>query len=300
MFWGTYLSSLASRISGPIYFVPLYAVVCIFAAVAIDHWWVRRRATAVVVLGVLAVATLPGAVTRFTVNQEISAEQEAWRASVDDLDEPALVFVADTGTYLLYANPFSSNAPDLDGAILYAAAGSPAMLDLIARQRERTPYLQEGSVSAHQFGPREDPYDLDVSVHPIDVVAGMDLELQIELTAPTGTESVDVRVATGVDSIAREVHVTSGSAPIVVALGGDGLEVGERGTVIVQADFRDAAGSTTSVRRVTPYRRASDHTIELLTPFVAERYEEIHDDTFQWRHVLALSDLTVTATRSAG
>ena len=43
VFWGTYLSSLASRISGPIYLVPLYGVVCILAAVAIDHWWNRSR-----------------------------------------------------------------------------------------------------------------------------------------------------------------------------------------------------------------------------------------------------------------
>ena len=65
VFWGTYLSSLASRISGPIYLVPLYGVVCILAAVAIDHWWTDSARLALGVLAVLAVATVPGAVTRF-------------------------------------------------------------------------------------------------------------------------------------------------------------------------------------------------------------------------------------------
>src|SRR5690606_29624373 len=32
VFWGTHLSSFASRVSGPIYFVPLYASVCTLAA----------------------------------------------------------------------------------------------------------------------------------------------------------------------------------------------------------------------------------------------------------------------------
>ena len=83
VFWGTYLSSLASRISGPIYLVPLYGVVCILAAAAIDHWWNHSGARSPsAVLAVLAVTTVPGAVTRFDVNREISEQQEPWRESV--------------------------------------------------------------------------------------------------------------------------------------------------------------------------------------------------------------------------
>ncbi len=202
VFWGTYLSSLASRISGPIYLVPLYGVVCILAAVAIDHWWNRSARLALGVLAVLAVTTVPGAVTRFEVNREISEQQEPWRDSVRDVTSPSLVFVADTGAYLLYANPFSSNGPDLDGDVLYAIAGSSRMLDLIAEQPERTPYLQQGSIPSPELGPREDPYELDVRLAPIEVERAEALVLNIAVTPPPNTEVVEVEV----DTVSRQGH----------------------------------------------------------------------------------------------
>src|SRR5690606_4631663 len=66
-FWGTYLSSLASRISGPIYLVPLYAPVCILTAASLVRWWDERRRLAWVVAALLVVATVPAAWDRFAL-----------------------------------------------------------------------------------------------------------------------------------------------------------------------------------------------------------------------------------------
>ena len=295
VFWGTYLSSLASRISGPIYLVPLYGVICILAGAAIDRWWDQRRAKAIGVLVALGIATLPGAITRFDVNREISRRQEPWRESVAQLPTPAIVFVADTGTYLLYSNPFSTNGPDLDGDILYAAAaGDPGMLDLIAAEPDRTPYLQEGSIAAPELGPREDPYDLVVTVRPIEVESAEAFELHITLDPPEGARSAQVRVHTGVDASTQELDLGTAPEQLVVRLGGDdGLAVADRGLVTVRASFVEADGTTTSGRRQTPYRHTSASTLELLTPFVAQRYELLRDDRFEWRHVPALTELAI-------
>jgi hypothetical protein len=201
--------------------------------------------------------------------------------------------VVDTGGYLLYANPFSTNGPDLDGDLLYAAAGDPSALDLIAAHPDRAPYLQEGSVPAPELGPREDPYELDVDLVPIEVVAGEGVELTLALQPPPGVESAKVRVDTGADSMRAPIELATGAAPIV--LGEGGLDVAESGVLTVQIDFARADGSTVSVRRSSPYRQTSDGTIELLTPFVAERYEQLDEDSFEWRHLPAMTELMIQA-----
>jgi hypothetical protein len=304
VFWGTHLSSVASRISGPIYLVPLYAVIAILAAVAIDHWWSRRPAGAVAVLVVLAVATVPGAVTRFGVNREISEQQEAWRESVQDLPAGSLVFVDDTGRYLLFTNPFSSNGPGLDGDVLYATSGTPSMLDLIAERPERTPYLQEASVAAPELGPREDPHDLAVTLTPIEVERGEALVLSIAVSPLPGVDSIDVVVDTGVERRETTIDAADVSLPIRVVVGGGGhgsLIAGERGEITVTARY-DTGGDAAPpppVRRVTPYR-LDGTVLKLVTPWVAQRYEEIEEDDFQWRHVAVLPELSIEVSAPTG
>ena len=301
VFWGTYLSSLASRISGPIYLVPLYAVICILAAAAIDHWWTARRAAALAVVATLAVATIPGAITRFDVNREISERQAPWREGLDDLTSPSLVFVADTGSYLLFTNPFSSNGPELDGDVLYAAAGSPSTLDLIAEQPERTPYLQQGSIASPELGPREDPYELEVSMTPLEVERAEALELRIVVSPPSGTELVEVVADTIVDSMRQEIQVGTGPVRTRVVLGGDGLAVGDRGQVTVTVRFRNHRGDATgtTVRRITPYR-SDGALLELLSPLAAQRFERLDEDHQQWRHVSSLPELDIEVTEAEG
>ena len=297
VFWGTYLSSLAARISGPIYLIPLYALVCILAAAALDRWWDDRRPLAWAVLGVLVVATLPGAVSRFAINREISLEQDPWRQSVEDLPDGSLVFVVDTGSYLLYSNPFSSNGPALDDDVLYASAGSPSMLDLIAERPDRVPYLQEGSIPAPELGPREDPYDLDVTVTPIEVERGEALELEITLAPPPGSGPLELVVDTGADTLRTTVDAAT-TAPLRVVLGDGGpgsLRVDDRGEVTVTATPTEAGDGRAPVRRITPYRHA-DGELELLTPWTAQRREQLDEDTAEWRHVPAADDLLVEVT----
>jgi hypothetical protein len=304
VFWGTYLSSLAARISGPIYLVPLYGVVCMLAASAIDHWWDRRRGIALGVLAVLAVGTIPGAVTRFDVNREISEQQVPWTTSVVDLPGPSLVFVADTGSYLLYANPFSSNGPDLDDQVLYASAGSSRMLDLIADQPARDPYLQQASVPSQELGPREDPYPLGVRLVPIEVVRGAALQVEIAIRPPRGTEVVELTVDTGADRRRETLTVDDVELRARVVLGGEGegaLAMGDRGRVTVTARFADVDDelSGTPVRRVTPYRTVGSD-LEVVSPVEAQRFERLGARSREWRFVTDASELTLAVTSPAG
>ncbi|MGH9085969.1 MAG: hypothetical protein ACRDYW_10985 [Acidimicrobiales bacterium] len=302
-FWGTHLSSLASRISGPIYLIPLYASVCILAAVALDHWWSRSRLQQLAIVAVLVVTTLPGAITRFDVNRDISQAQTAWRTSVADLAGPAIVFVADTSTYLLYTNPFSSNPPDLDGEILYAVAGSPAMLDLIAEQPDRVPYLQQGSIASPELGPREDPYDLDVALLPVVVHRGPDLTLSVTVSPPPGTSHVAITVTTGAATSQRTLDA-SGSVTLELRLGHDGgtkatspLGVLARGTVAVAVGFGDTpaeAEGAPTVQQLIPYRVAGQ-ALEMVLPAAAQRLTLV-DDELEWRHVPVLAELQVAVS----
>ena len=299
-FWGTYLSSLASRISGPIYLIPLYSSICILAAVALDHWWARGRPRQVAAVAVLALATLPGAITRFEVNRDISRAQTPWRTSVADLAGPAIVFVADTSEYLLYANPFSSNPPDLDADILYAVAGSPAMLDLIAEHPDRAPYLQQGSIASPELGPREDPYDLDVAILPVVVHRGRGLDLSVTVDPPAGTSHVAITVSTGAATDQRTVDA-GGTVTLDLRLGEEGgtdaaaaLDLLARGTVAVTVGYGNSpadAERAPSVRQLIPYRVAGG-AVELLLPAAAQRLTLV-DDELEWRHVPAVPDLQV-------
>ncbi|MGH9275686.1 MAG: hypothetical protein ACRDZU_13645, partial [Acidimicrobiales bacterium] len=214
VFWGNYLSSLASRISGPIYFVPLYVPICLLIATVVLRWWADHRRLAVGLLAALVVGTVPAAVSRFDVNRDISVRQEPWRTSVADIEGPALVFVANTSPYLLYLNPFASNGPDLDDRILYAADAGPLMLDLIADMPERTPYLQRGSVASQEVGPREDPYDLRVEVTPIEVRRADQLTLDVTINPSPQAAYASVRIQTGATDVTHTRRFTDPSGTI--------------------------------------------------------------------------------------
>jgi 4-amino-4-deoxy-L-arabinose transferase-like glycosyltransferase len=300
VFWGTYLSSLASRISGPIYFVPLYAPICLLIAAALVRWWADRRRLAAVAVVALAFATVPAAVSRFDVNRDISVRQEPWRTSAEDIDGQALIFVVDTAPYLLFLNPFASNGPELDDRILYAADAGPAMLDLIAAMPDRTPYLQQGSVASQELGPREDPYDLRVDVQPIRVHRGATLTLTTTIVPPDDASYASVRIQTGGTDLRFTRQLTGPARGLVeqhvLALDGiDGaLPVGERGAVTVTVGF----GSTARAARAAPrlrqqlQYRVADGAIEALLPASAYRYERVGDDR-QWRHAIGFTELQV-------
>lgn len=302
VFWGTHLSSLASRISGPIYFVPLYAPICLLAASVLVRWWAARRRLAHGLLVALLVGTVPAAVTRFDVNRDISVQQRPWRESVEAIEGRAIVFVADTAPYLLFLNPFSANSPDLDGRILYAADGSPDMLDLIAEQPDRKPYLQQGTVAAPDTGPREDPADLDVTITPVDVRSGRTLTLTAAINPPGGASVVHVDVSTGIASHSQTIGVEQGSGPATLRLTlaapgaiGD-LATDGRGKVSVTVGWgaTDVAAARQLVREEIVYRVAGGK-LEVLLPSAKMRSER-HDDTRPWRRTPVLDELRVDLT----
>lgn len=317
VFWGTHLSSLASRISGPIYFIPLYAPICLLIASAVMTWWGQRRTWALGLVVALVVATVPAAISRFDVNRDISVRQEPWGTSVESIDGPAIVFVADSAPYLLFANPFSSNGPHLDDRVLYAADGTPAMLDLIAEMPGRTPYLQQATIAAQDLGPREDPYDLDVLLTPVEVRRGPRLSLSWSIAPPPDVEFTHVTISTGAATHTythtqppnlrcdgavraqnqRKFEGVDGCALPLMAPGavGPGLHLLDRGTLTVTVGFgRTAtdAARTPAVRQSLVYR-VVDGQLEVLLPSAKHRYEEIARNDFQWRRTAALAELQI-------
>ena len=296
VFWGNWLSSLAARISGPIYFIPLFAPICILIATALLAAWQHRRAVGIGVLAALVIGTVPAAISRFAVNRDISERQAPWRTSVEDLDGRAIVFVADTAPYLLFLNPFSSNGPDLDDRILYAADRDPAMLDLIAEQPDRTAYLQLGSVAAAEVGPREDSYDLDVELLPVTVERGRSLSLAIEM-APRRRDDVVVVIVEG-DGF-REEHEARADAGTEVRVDVPITDLAPRGHLSVIVGYGaelDDARAAPALRHELEYRIV-DGEIEVLLPSAAYRNTLVGGE-LQWRRTPSLPELTVAVIAS--
>jgi hypothetical protein len=144
-FWGNLLSGRAATLSGPIYYIPLYAPACVFAAASLIALWERRRALAVVTLVVLLGFTMGHLVSRVVPNHRISEAQVPWKHATRSLHEYSLVFVEYSGRYLMHLNPYSRNPHHLNDPILFATDHYGADLDLIAAYPNRVPYLQRTS-----------------------------------------------------------------------------------------------------------------------------------------------------------
>ena len=231
-FWGTYLSSLASRISGPIYLVPLYAPVCILVAALLVEWRAHRPRWAAGLAVLLVVATIPAAWDRFSLNRVISPSQAPWHDSLDAVEDPSLVLVADS-TYVIYANPFGANPPDLSGPRLFAVPEGPEVLALIAEHPERALYLQAADVPAQELGPREDPIDVDVVVSPARVISAPAVTLRPSLQLPSDRE-VTVTVTTGADERSWSGRPDELPEQLVVVTDPKGLEAGLPSDVLLR------------------------------------------------------------------
>ncbi|MFZ6002485.1 MAG: hypothetical protein ACOYXM_01000 [Actinomycetota bacterium] len=288
IFWGNHLSSMAARISGPIYLIPLYAPICLLMASVLVDLWSRRRVAALALIAALVVATVPAVITRFQVNHEISTEQAAWRDSVEGIDGEALVFVADTAPYLLYVNPFSSNGPDLDDRILYASDSGPEMLDLIADMPNRQPFLQQGSVAAQDIGPRESPPALDVSLRSIEVRRAPNLTLSIRVSGLPTTSQSRLVLTSGAETHVLDLARRDGvvEVDLVKLERSDGLLVADRGTITITLEAGDLRARLDLVYRVV------DSEMEVLLPAASYRFvavEHGHD----WRRTTSLDELQV-------
>lgn len=289
-FWGTYLSSLASRISGPIYLVPLYAPVCILVAALLVEWRARRPRWAAGLAVLLVIATVPAAWDRFTLNRDISRSQAPWRDSLAAVEDPSIVLVADS-TYVLYANPFGANRPDLSGPRLFAVPEGPEVLELIARHPDRAVYLQAATVAAPELGPREDPVRFDVEVSPATVARGEDLALVPALRLPEGSV-----VTLSVDAGAGALSWTGAPSelPDRIRLGDgepEGLRLEPQGTIELTLAWGPAGPPPTPGLRATLLYRQVDGVVEVLTPALWHRWGAPTGTEAEWRHTRPPSEV---------
>lgn len=305
-FWGTNVSSLTSRISGPIYFVPMYAPLCIFIAVVIGDA-VRLRRTAGILLAVVLVAAgLPTAINRIVTNHRISEAQEPWRDASDAVaarPDDSLVFVADSGPYLMFLNPYSANAPDLDGHVVWATDRGGENIDLIERMSDRAAFRMQASFRGDELGPDEHPKRPEVNLLPLDVVTADEFEVRATVTNPTDSPIVVATIWIDGTVVQRTLsessrrgqrHELVWSLTLDAASDSGSRLVLDHGTVAIGAGFGDSlAAAAPTVRQEVPYRLA-DESVSLLLPARAERLVDIGGPILRWRPTIELPEVVLS------
>jgi hypothetical protein len=283
-FWGTSLSAGFADVSGPFYFFPLYAPLCILLATAVLAAWRWRRVAGVALCFALAVSTLPYLIGQVRANHRISEAQEPWRDATRPIRNDALVFVADAGDYLLFLDPYSRNSPDLDGRIVYAVDRGPENLDLIAAHTDRQPYLELTSDPrwSDPVNHRDAPFPR-VSLVPLRVLGGRSFELRVRVTSPRGQPAVVAYLQVGAQTVDRRVLATD-------ATGGETFEttwtlapagspeaaggavpladrIGNISVGFASADTPDAAVAGRHVQEIFSYRLDDDRSrVNVLYP----------------------------------
>jgi hypothetical protein len=295
-FWGMQVSSLAARISGPIYFVPLYAPLSIFMATVIVTAWRHRRGAGVALLVVLVAATVPFAWNRLGKNQDISQAQLPWKHATDGVDGRALVFINDSGPYLLFTNPFSENDAELDDRVLYATTrGTSDDLSLVAKYPDRVPYREVASYRGDELGPRERPNTPDVALTPLTVRRGPTMTFDVRATNPQGapvvTWFVDVDQRNVTRVLARNSTVGASYTEDFVVRA---ATLPRRGRIIIGVGYGQTiaqAHANRSVRQLFPYR-VRNGEIELLAPGVKNVKADV-GGKLKWRPVPSSAALDV-------
>lgn len=281
-FWGMHVSAATTTLSGPIYFIPLFAPLVVLIATVIVTWWRERRMVGVTVLAVLTLVTVPFAINRIDVNRHISESQTPWRDGADAVHGKSIVFIQQSGAYLLFLNPFSSNPANLDGRILWATDQGAANLDLIARHPDRTPYLQQTSVPPSAGVPNDDPAVPEVTTQRLRVVEAQDVMLHTRVTNTTAQPVVVARLQVGDqvqqqtlatdsrkgDTYDVEWHLTAPGGVDPGFSGGANLvrPVAGPGSATITAGFgaTATAAATPTVRQVIPL--IAGDTVRLLLP----------------------------------
>ena len=305
-FFGTHISSLTARLSGPIYYIPAYVALSSLMAIGLVHLGRTRPRWAAAAVALLAVVTVPIALDRLRVNRELSLANLPWKQSVEHLDEPSLVVVSPT-PYLLFLNPYAVNGSDLQGEVLYAADGGPSLLDLVASHPERQAYLQRSDLDHRLLAPTEDPEEPQVSLTPMEVIEGRAVELDAMVRARAGAEHSAVwlevdgarRAGTVTMATGRELDAAWRVGGPEVAMHQDGvaLEPGLH-TVRVVAGWGSSERSARhppAVRR-TFYLRVGDGGTQVLVPGTVAFHERRPDgsvDELSWIESLDAAELQV-------
>ena len=184
-FWGIYASGAKVSLSGPIYYVPLYAPLCILAAIGFTALWRRHTAFGIAAVLVLVLATAPFLAQKLDANRGSSAAQTRWRDASHSIGRRALVFIEPSGPYLIELNPFSANPTDLDGRLLFATDHLAKNLELIASRPGRAPYLEAKLPQPDGSG---SPSTIEVT--KLRVLSAGTITLQTKITNTTGEPTV--------------------------------------------------------------------------------------------------------------
>jgi hypothetical protein len=245
----------------------LFAPLVVLIATAIVTWWRRRRAVGIIALVVLTLVTVPFAVNRLDVNRRISESQIPWRDGADAVRGKSIVFIQQSGAYLLFLNPFSSNPANLDGRILWATDQGPANLDLIAQHPDRTPYLQQTSTPPSESVPDDDPVTPVITTERLRVLDTAAPTLHIHVVNTSSAPVVVVSVQIG-SQVQHRTLATDAAKGDVYDLDWElGALPAAFDSVIVTAGFgaTESAAATAEVRSVIPFRGAAA-SAQLLLP----------------------------------
>src|SRR5262249_4173117 len=128
------------------------------------------------------------------------------------IHEPALVFVENSGPYLMHLNPYSANVPMLDGRILFAADNGAENIDLIATTPDRTPLLERTTDPAWDdpVGYHDAPAP-KVSLIPLRVLHGRSATLRMRATS-RGAPVVEAYLRVNNRVVDRRVLATNAKA----------------------------------------------------------------------------------------
>jgi hypothetical protein len=264
-FWGMYVSSPTMPLSGPIYYIPLYAVLVIAGARDLVRLWdTRRRVATWLVIGIVLV-TIPLGFDRVDVNRRISEAQLPWKQSSASVPRHSLVFVWRSGDYLMFLNPYSANRPNLDGPVLYATDQGSPDLAVMAAYPHRTAYLQRTSLPPDGQVPNDHPKTPVVTLVRVQVVRGSVLDVRTSLR-PVHPSGLAFYSETG-DAPAGSITSRRFSGGIAHRLDaaalGDGL-----GTISIgvgRGATASAAAQHPLLRQDIHYRVAEGR-VEVLTP----------------------------------
>ena len=320
-FWGTSISALTARLSGPIYFIPLYAPLSILIATTILFMWRRRRALGVLAVAALVIATIPAAANRFAVNRKLSEVQIPWKNSTRSIHDKALVFVSGTGRYLMFLNPYSLNNAELSDRVLYAADRGASDLDQIAASSDRTPYVQRASIPPLELGPQTYPSTPKISLTRLHVIRGKGMSFHALITNPQPDATVGAYIKTG-QLVRWRILATHAKAGATYQLNwrvgiADGAGSSDASTVSLNHRLGSvtigmgygptayAAKHNPKAKQIFPYRIHAS-LIELLVPPVEARSSIKREKTGKkklkrvWKLVDNLATLDVKATPTAG
>ncbi|MCB0976289.1 MAG: hypothetical protein KDB02_02410 [Acidimicrobiales bacterium] len=255
-FWGIHISSLTTRISGPIYYIPAYVPICALLSLGLVAIARRRPAALLVTIAAIVTVTVPVAVGRLGLNRQLSRVQNAWARTAEEIPDGSIVAVSPS-PYLLYLAPEGISRPDRPGRLTYVTDESPTLVEFLERSRRRA-FVLRPTVPAGELAPSEHTRPFGVEAVPLEVVSGPTLDLDVKAVSPaTGVMVVDVTVDETRRWSAPVRRVRAGeSTTVQVLMGSNSRLSGRAGVAIGDApatvDVTVGFGRTATAARSAP------------------------------------------------